>query len=747
MQNSLKFQSAAGALDEESCLLSLESDAVYAVGAGPDGVPVSGFPVRMVLEAVRIAFQPEDGSAVPVSVEGKARLIRNAIRAAGDALLEQPEERRAGGATVAVLAFDAADPSRACVLNVGNCRCYRFRGGRLEMLTRSVSPEQTESDTPLLAAVLDAPVGMSDHVDVAEQYIEVADGDALLLAPGGVITAEVEPALARSLKKTAAAGAQASLEGMAQVLRDHHIERGAFVMLQAAAEDAAAPAPAPTADAPAPVDEPEPALVSASAPASAPVPPPAPLPEPVEPVVPPAPIPEPEPEVIAPPPRRRPVVPAAPVGADDDLPPLPAAPAEAPAPRPANPQPRIASTARPGEGRVKPAPVYRVGAAAANPPAPAAGPVSAPSAPVPEPAAAKAKPSSPLSRPTVLKPEDGAKAETSKSSVSLVFAAAAVVLLLGGVFGYRWWHARSQREGDEALEAGANAVDLVAQAKMTGRWGELDGKLSKLPALPQTDDEIYRAWLAFWRHASEPATPETSMRSHLETLDALCQQAGAPPSGGASTLSLPPRERADLYARLVYDKQQTLHAAVATMLESQNRRGDFPFADRATQQSVMAALGQFTRGRLTTRMAGIQGDFLAAHMAESRLANWVDRRETEQPLTETALRQAVGEPLGQLQTSLDRAWDGLLEVVNGMSADTAAWKRQLRSDSPLLARINRIEAVRQNVIADRRRYGDVRSWRMNGAARPLANWLLSETAAVGAALPAPPASPGPGRRR
>lgn len=724
MQTRLKLQTAAGALDAASTLLAMEAEAVYAVGAGPGGVPASDFSVRMVLEAVRIAFQPGDGGSLPGSVEGKARLIRNAIRAAGDALLEQPEDRRGAGATIAVLAFDASDPSRACVLNVGNCRCYRFRGGRLDMLTRSVSPEDTASDTPLLASVLDAPIGSTEHVDVSEQYLELEAGDALILAPGGVMTDAVEPGATRAFRKTLETGPQAMLEGLAEVLRENGIDEGAFVVIRTLATGFTADAPAMPAPVSA-VDQTVDTVSDAQTPAPAPG-------EPIE---------ADEPGEIADPVSERPVVEAGespeehPVEATPELETEPESepveePAEEQAPGARNPVREPASPAP----RSTPRPVYRVGAALADSSA------SAASASTPSPASAESvptrpKPVSPLSRPTVLKPSDGVRAETGKPMALLVAIAALAVIALIGFLGYRWWHSRSQREGDEALEAGANSVDLVAQAKMTGRWGDLDRKLAKLPPLPPADDEVYRAWTAFWLRASEASASETAMRTHLETLDVFCQQAGAPPAGGPASLALPPRERADVYARLVYDKQQTLHAAITTLIEAQNRRGDFPFADRPTQQAVFAGLGQFTRGRISTRLATVQGDFLAARVAEARLASWVDKRETERPIAELTLHQVAGEPLGQVQVSLDRAWEGVLETINGLSTDTTYWKRQLRADSPLLARINRLDAVRQNVLADRRRFGDIRSWRMNGTAKPLANWILSEAAALGPLLP------------
>ena len=177
-----------------------------------------------------------------------------------------------------------------------------------------------------------------------------------------------------------------------------------------------------------------------------------------------------------------------------------------------------------------------------------------------------------------------------------------------------------------------------------------------------------------------------------------------------------------------------------------NQRADIPFDDHASQQVVLTGLDRFTRGRNTARINALRGDFAIVRTEEGQLNAWVNSTAAAIPLDEIALQQKPGEPLRKLQTGLDRAWENLFETINGLSTDIAHWRRQ-RIPADLQTRINRLEAVRLNIVNDRRKYGDIQKWRVNSSQKQLVKWLLTETSGIGNQLPASAPAPSTTTRR
>lgn len=743
LQLSSAISSAAGpeASDAVQGLVHLPDQLVFAVAAGADGGPADTFSVRVVGKALRLAFQPKDGVPPPTVLADRARLVRSAIHAASDAIRSQSAERRAGGATVVVLLFSPGDRKRALLMNVGDCRCYRFRNGRPERLTRALSVGEQEEESPLLLDVLNNTIGGNERAEIEEQGIAVDAGDAFALMPGLLFRDKADVMVGRALRRSCNEG----LRAMAQTLVDEAAKTGTkggtalvvgteTVRKQPEAvppvPEAIVPAATPTLE-PQPVPQPEPEPVTAPEPA-----------QPVASVAAPVVAVEPVAPVAAPPVEEKVVEAAEPLPVQ--VPPEVTAPAPAPEPLPEVPPAEAKPAARATPARKTPrTPVKRVGdyepvaplATAPVAPKPSAPPApavpSAPAAPsVPRPVSPLAR--KPLLHTTSLSPEQGKKMTLPPILLPIALVAVAALIVVGlSYLGYRLWAGRS-RSPDSELAAGAAAADAVEQAWRAGTWGSLEKRLPSLPPLPPDREVMVKAWVGLWQKAAAPDFTDLQARSHLDSLDALVRLAGGSAAGHPVQWSA--RDRADVYCRTVAEKQKRLAEAIQSLLDAVNRRGDIPFDDHATQQAVLQGMGQFSRGRIASRLDALRMDFAIVRTDEGQLTSWVNSGAALLPMDEIALQQKPGEPLRKMQASLDRAWENLFEAINGLSTDIAYWRKQ-RLSSELQTRINRLEAVRLNIVSDRRKYGDIQRWRVSSGNKQLVKWLLSETAAIGAQLP------------
>ncbi len=718
MDNALQISSAAATIEgplageSGSGLLRLPDNNVFAVAAAADGSPADHFAVRIVLKALRIAFQPRDGSAPASRIEDKALLIRNALKAAGEAIASQPSEKRSGGATVAVLAFDDEDHSRACIIGVGDCRCYRFRNSRPERLTRAASAADTAAETPLFLDVLHTAIGADESADVDERFIEVLGDDSFVLMPGLLLRAnKSDITVGRAMRRAPRGEAPEKI----QCLIDEAVKEGSTLggAILVCAEDVVAEQPSP------PVETEIPAPMPSSAPTAGDTV----VEMPLEEV-------EREPEIAEEP---APVAEALAkietrkieIAEKETV----ASPMPAPAPKPSPVTTPLRKFGLAPKPEPEPAIISALEAAAT-----AAGVM------------AVQKPQSPLTRPSLLR-----TAQMPQKPVTPKLPLAAIIVVAGGLLvvaligygGTRLWKVHKAHQADQALEQAVRAGGLVKQTRSTGQWGALEKKIAGLTSLPSDDELSARAWIEFWHQAADPAFNDVAARQHLAMIDALAQYAGS--TEPVVTPMWQSADRADAYCRLVFKKQQNLSAAVGAMLPAMNKRGDIPF-ERSTQEAVLTGIGQFTRGRYAQKLDGIRGSFASVRIAEGQLESWLVSDDMNRPQTAAAIQQKPGEPLRQLQTNLDRAWDSMFEIINGLGADTTYWKKQ-NSAASLLSRINRLEAVRQNVITDRKKYGDIHRWRVATQSKSLVNWLLSESATLGAQLGKPTPPPATTSRR
>jgi PPM family protein phosphatase len=100
--------------------------------------------------------------------------------------------------------------SRAWVAHVGDSRCYRFRGGKLERLTHdhSLVDEQVrlgqltpaQAETSPMRNVITRAVGTQDEVDADLIEFVVVSGDLYLLASDGLMREVNDEQIARILR-------------------------------------------------------------------------------------------------------------------------------------------------------------------------------------------------------------------------------------------------------------------------------------------------------------------------------------------------------------------------------------------------------------------------------------------------------------------------------------------------------------------------------------------------------------------
>lgn len=767
METAIQISSAAatveGPLEGETGhgLVHLPDANVFALAAGADGRPADNFSVRILSKALRIAFRPKDGMAI-TSLADKALMVRSAIRAASDAIATQPSEKRTGGATLAVVAFDPAQPGSALVLNVGDSRCYRFRNSRPECLTRSLNASDTAQETPLLMDVLNNAIGGDEPPEIEEQTVAIEPGDVFVLIPGSLFRLKPDLAVGRALRRVPGKGADVMAASLVEEALKTESAAGIALVVKTETVGGAATAK-PETETPA-------------------------TPEPDE--APPAPAPEPtavkdegsitnSSQTVETQPEEKSkekadeLADANTEAKADDQPtekPTDETPAaektervEIPAAEPPKPARNVRRTPRktivdessalppaPAPAAAAPAPV----AVVAEPPAPA----PAPAAPEPKRetvstqavlAAAASLPPRHNLGPLARKPLLHAEAPNSGKRVRLPLGRIAVVLVVLAVLAGAGWGVtqliqkiRASSSNEFQLEEGATAASVLNRARISGEWGQIEKALPKLPALATGDEDLARAWIAQWNAAAAPEFPDATARLHLDSLGALVTLAG-----GAPTQPVPawnPEKRADEFCRIAGDRQRALHGAIEAALQALNRRGDIPFEDHTVQNATLAGIGRFTKGRHTAKLDAITRDFATARTAEGQLEALINLRKLDLPLDSAALQRSPGEPLRQLNTSLDRAWDGLLEVITASAADSAQWKRT--APAALAPRFNRLDAIRQNVLTERRKFGDVRRWRTSPQGKQLVIALLTETAKLGNELNPAPAPAAPRRR-
>lgn len=154
-----------------------------------------------VEEVMHILTHRDPGAPLPAAAEA-------AIEAANQAVFTRSErERRLRGMGTTLVAL-VVDEHSAWVLNVGDSRCYLFRGGRLQQVTRdhSLVDEEVRLGRLSPAEALHSPyrnvitraVGTQSSVETDIFEVETEPGDLFLLCSDG-LTREIGDPLIESI--------------------------------------------------------------------------------------------------------------------------------------------------------------------------------------------------------------------------------------------------------------------------------------------------------------------------------------------------------------------------------------------------------------------------------------------------------------------------------------------------------------------------------------------------------------------
>jgi protein phosphatase len=227
---SVSHQGMVRVHNEDAAVVDPVGLAVLADGMGGynAGEVASGIAVKVIVDAMRPQLQagrPLGKVDVASGLSHAAQLLQQQIALANKSIFEaaQAKPECAGmGTTLVVAVFYE---NRVCIAHVGDSRCYRLRGERLEQLTRDHSLLQEQIDSGLITAeqaryslnknLVTRALGIEAIVpaDVSEYRLEV--DDIYLLCSDG-LTDMVEP---DAIKALLAAG-RGNLEGAARQLVD-----------------------------------------------------------------------------------------------------------------------------------------------------------------------------------------------------------------------------------------------------------------------------------------------------------------------------------------------------------------------------------------------------------------------------------------------------------------------------------------------------------------------------------------------
>jgi len=144
---------------------------------------------RLAAEAMGEVFRT--GAGAP------ADLLREAVEAANRKVFETAAaSHHLHGMGTTVVALLLSGGSEGCVAHVGDSRCYRLRGGELELLTADHSVRRrlieddgltdAQAEQHPAAHTLERAIGPEADVDVEVRPVSAAPGDAFLLCSDGL---------------------------------------------------------------------------------------------------------------------------------------------------------------------------------------------------------------------------------------------------------------------------------------------------------------------------------------------------------------------------------------------------------------------------------------------------------------------------------------------------------------------------------------------------------------------------------
>ena len=160
------------------------------MGGGSDGEKASEIVCAEISMMMRL--QPEDFSA-------RMESACNAVIASNEAIFDYAREMHFEqmGTTLSMLLFDPLNSAQAVICHIGDSRIYRFRGGKVDRLTRDHSvgaelgrrygcTEEFAARSNPLAHILTRAIGTGQTVCPEWKRVVVRPGDRYLLCTDGV---------------------------------------------------------------------------------------------------------------------------------------------------------------------------------------------------------------------------------------------------------------------------------------------------------------------------------------------------------------------------------------------------------------------------------------------------------------------------------------------------------------------------------------------------------------------------------
>jgi type VI secretion system protein ImpM len=199
---------------------------IWAVADGMGGHSHGEVASRMVCDA--LADFPMDGTfeeAVDAAVRRIQDVNDHLVRSSMHADLVDRS-----GSTVVVLLVRG---TRCAVLWAGDSRVYRWRGGRLEQLTRDHSLAELEGSSPLQSSVITRAVGIEPDLAVEVQRDSVLPNDRFLLCSDGLTRVLPETAISQWMGTP---DPRAAVDGLIQATLDGGAPDNVTVLIAEAQE-------------------------------------------------------------------------------------------------------------------------------------------------------------------------------------------------------------------------------------------------------------------------------------------------------------------------------------------------------------------------------------------------------------------------------------------------------------------------------------------------------------------------------
>ncbi len=196
--------------NEDACL-GIPEKGVFCVADGMGGVVGGDLASEAIITRLQGVFA-KPSPEKPESFAGHVALFRQAANAASKWIREFAEDKVIGqmGSTVVALVFDPNNPRRAVGLHAGDSRLYRYRNGKLQLLTADHSaaaalaaklgrdpaqmPDKYQNE--LVRAV-----GLAETVELEKTPVDAASGDLFLLCSDGLTRMVSEAAISKVLKR------------------------------------------------------------------------------------------------------------------------------------------------------------------------------------------------------------------------------------------------------------------------------------------------------------------------------------------------------------------------------------------------------------------------------------------------------------------------------------------------------------------------------------------------------------------